>query len=105
MIYTLYETQRAMLEPMRMMAQGLRGAFNHPFTPPALSPFAKTFDAGAELIEDVLRRRGKPDWEIRDCEIDGETWPVTIEPAVRSPFGDLLHFRRAGAEIAPKVAE
>ncbi len=103
MIYTLYETQRAMLEPMRMMAQGLRGAFNHPFTPPALSPFAKTFDAGAELIEDVLRRRGKPDWEIRDCEIDGETWPVTIEPAVRSPFGDLLHFRRAGAENAPKV--
>ena len=68
-----------------------------------MSPFAKTFDAGAELIEDVLRRRGKPDWEIRDCKIDGETWPVTIEPAVRSPFGDLLHFRRAGAEIAPKV--
>ena len=103
MLYSIYEAQRAMFEPYRIAAQGLKGVFNHPFTPPAFSHFSKTFDAGAELIEDALKRRGKPDWEIHDCDIDGVRVPVTIDIAVETPFGNLVHFNRQTQKADPKV--
>jgi poly(3-hydroxybutyrate) depolymerase len=103
LLYSIYEAQRAMFEPYRIAAQGLKGVFNHPFTPPAFAQFSKSFDAGAELIEDALKRRGKPEWDISDCDIDGERVPLTIDTVVAAPFGNLIHFNRQTSQVSPKV--
>ncbi len=58
-------------------------------------PFFKVLAAWGEVTERTFSRMvAKPDWGIRTVVAeDGRDHLVFVEPLVRKPFGDLVHFR------------
>jgi len=93
--YYWYEMQHAALGPIRAAADATRLFYQNPVNPLTHTPFGKSVAAGCEMFERVTRRYGKPDWNIRPIEIDGQ--PVSIHPEVvwQRPFCNLVHFERA----------
>ncbi len=105
MLYSLYETQHTMLEPLRHVAEATRGWFAHPFSPFAYTPLSRRLAASSELFLRVTQRYEKPDWRIAETRIGEHNVPVSIECALDKPFCRLIHFRRelAAPRNDPKV--
>ena len=105
MLYSLYETQHTMLEPLRRVAEATRGWFAHPFSPFAYTPLSRRLAASSELFLRVTQRYEKPDWRISTTHIGERIVPVSIEYALDKPFCRLIHFRRelAAPRNDPKV--
>ena len=99
MLYAAYEFGYAAVAPARVAA-GLGAKFwRSPFNPLAESWLARTSAAALDVFENATRRYPKPEWNIADTVVNGETVPVSIEPVLRLPFGTLLRFRREEAAL------
>jgi poly(3-hydroxybutyrate) depolymerase len=79
------------------MAEATRVTFDSPFHPMSWTPFGRMLSAGSTVLESLIAVRGKPDWKIDTVDIDGKDVPVSIEPDLQAPFGDLVHFRKPAA--------
>jgi len=102
-LYTMYETAQTALAPWRAGAEAVRTFLQMPGTPHAGLPGVKHVAAGLDVMEQVSRRRTKPDWRITETTVEGHSVPVHIRKVVRKPFGDLVHFERDfGAHTPPK---
>lgn len=93
-IYQFYELNHAVLAPWRAMADVTRLAFQNPFNPFAETPFGRSVAAAAELFERTTRRYGKPEFGLKDVEVDGKTVAIEERVVWSKPFCDLLHFKR-----------
>ncbi|MCV2882610.1 polyhydroxyalkanoate depolymerase [Actibacterium sp. XHP0104] len=71
---------------------------SYPFTGMAPNPFFKLLAAWGEVTERSFARMvAKPDWNIYTVVgDDGRDHVVSIEPVIKRPFGDLIHFRVHG---------
>jgi len=94
LLYHLYETQHALLEPWRHVAEAARGWFGHPFSPLAYTPLARRVAASSDLFLRVTRRYEKPSWGIAATRVGGRIVPVRIEEAAARPFCRLIRFAR-----------
>ena len=103
MLYSLFETNRAMLYPVQMLARSTKGLSNHPMAPLPMQMLGRALEAGAEVVDGVLQRRGKPDWRLRSTQIDGKWVGVRTEAELVAPFCDLVRFRRDTNREDPKV--
>ncbi len=107
MNYHAYEMAHAIVQPMRLAAQGLKMQLELPFNPLADTPFAKSIAAACEVFENVTRRYGKPEWAIEETSIHGLKVPIETETVLSKPFCNLIHFGRddaiAGKRYDPKV--
>lgn len=103
MLYHLYELQHALLTPVRLQAEVTRTAFQNPFNPMAYTQFGRTLGAGAELLERITRRFGKPEFGLTETTIDGKKVAVVEKIIAEKPFGNLLNFSRRTKRIDPKV--
>lgn len=105
MLYSLYDTRVQAMEPFRVMADATQFAFTHPLNPWSYTPMGKSLAAGSNVLESLLRERGKPEWGIDTTIVDGNETPVHIDVVEARSFGDLIHFRREGvaAGTHPKV--
>lgn len=103
MLYQLYDLQRAVWAPARLMAEATQTAFQNPFVPASYTRFGRAVAATAELFERTTRRFGKPSFGLPDTTVDGRRVAVTEETVLRKPFCSLLHFRRAAQRDDPKV--
>ncbi|MCF3973922.1 polyhydroxyalkanoate depolymerase [Paracoccus sp. EGI L200073] len=67
-------------------------------------PSIKLMSAWGRVVERSFSRMViKPDWEIPAIAgEDGQDHIVYVEPEIRRPFGDLIHFRVARREISPR---
>jgi poly(3-hydroxybutyrate) depolymerase len=93
--YYWYEMQHAALGPIRAAADATRLFYQNPVNPLTHTPFGKSVAAGCEMFERVTRRYGKPDWNIRPIEIDGQFVSIHPEVVWERPFCNLVHFERA----------
>ena len=98
MLYTLYQTNRALFSPAHAairvagtLSKGQFGPFSH-------DGYAKRFDAAAEVIDGMLPRRSKPAWCINATAIEGRQVPVTRETLIEKPFCNLVRFSSANRE-------
>lgn len=93
------------MEPFRVMADATQFAFTHPLNPWSYTPMGKSLAAGSNVLESLLRERGKPEWGIDTTIVEGKETPVHIDVVEARSFGDLIHFRREGvvAGTHPKV--
>ncbi|MEM9168170.1 MAG: polyhydroxyalkanoate depolymerase [Pseudomonadota bacterium] len=104
MLYTAYELGLAALTPARYAAGIGARMWRSPYNPAAGSWFARTSAAALDVFENATRRYPKPDWAIDTVIRDGVEHPVTPELVLRKDFGNLVHFKRAGAPAGdPKV--
>ncbi|MBY8977048.1 polyhydroxyalkanoate depolymerase [Rhodobacteraceae bacterium NNCM2] len=98
MLYHAYEFTHAAISPMRQAARMGRDALQSPFNPLASFLGARATAAAFEMFVSATQRYGKPEFAIDEVEVGGRTCAVVEEVVLSKPFGDLLHFRRIGAE-------
>jgi poly(3-hydroxybutyrate) depolymerase len=103
MWYSVYEAFNAALGPARLLNAVTRGLTQHPASLLAYTHFGQSMAAGSEVLDSVIRNRGKPDWGIDSVTIAGETVPVASETVATRSFCRLVRFRAAHDRAVPKV--
>lgn len=94
MLYHLYELNHAALAPARAMAKLGRRVLSSPENPLAGSVFGKSVTASFDMFERTTRRYGKPEFNLSETKIAGESVAVREEIIWQKPFCRLLHFKR-----------
>ena len=96
MIYQLYETQRALLEPYAEYARAASKLYRNPLNP--LKLLTGAFTPRIASAYDLMYRLGKdyvkPEFGIREVMVDGEAVGIHERIAMSKPFADLLRFKR-----------
>jgi poly(3-hydroxybutyrate) depolymerase len=102
MIYSLYEQQRALMEPIRRMA----GAARDTLMPYTVHPGVVGMSHVAASLDMLSRAHithEHPGYRIDHVMIEGRPVPVSEEVAATSPFCTLLRFRKPSIAGQPKV--
>ncbi len=95
MIYTLHDAAAASLLPARAWARAASTLLRAAPGPEALTWGTRAVSAWADVANDVLRPRGKPEWNIKTTRGGEEPLPETVE--LDQPFVRLLRFQAPGA--------
>lgn len=102
MLYSFYEQQRTLMEPVRRMADLALDIFL-PMAGGPLGPGLSPVTAGFEMVSRAALTHAHPGYHIDHVDIDGRPVPVTEEVATQSPFCTLLRFRKPSIAGQPKV--
>lgn len=103
MLYHLYELQHAMMTPVRLQSELMRTVFQSPFNPLAYTQAGRTIAAGAEMVERMTRKFGKPDFGLNETRIGGRKVEVSEKVIVEKPFCRLINFHRRIKRNDPTV--
>ena len=98
MLYDAYEVQRSLLAGASRMAGLGAGWISNPTNPFAYGAMGPIVAAGLDVFAHATATRGKPEWEICEAEVDGHHVAIDEDIIERRPFGNLLHFRKAGGK-------
>ncbi len=113
MLYTTYQAQHTILEPWRVMAQGLADCL-HQILPsgPAESSleellaggvFSRSMAAAHEVFARLKLTHARPAFDIASVVCQGRDYAITEEKVMSTPFGTLLRFRKEGGPELPRV--
>jgi len=113
MLYASYQAQHTLLEPWRELAQGTAD-WLHRLLPdgPAESGLdewlaggvlARSAAAASEVFARLRTTHQRPPYRIESVVSQGQTYAVSEEAVLRTPFGTLLRFRKEGAPEQPRV--
>src|SRR5271170_2576595 len=99
MLYALNEFGYYASSPWRFAAQAVRDFWSSPANPAAESEIGRNAFAAADFFSTITRRYGKPEWRIDETLVNGQ--PVKVTPAIAwsSPWVNLVHFARNGADL------
>ncbi|GAK71508.1 putative poly-beta-hydroxyalkanoate depolymerase [Agrobacterium rubi TR3 = NBRC 13261] len=106
MFYQFYEMNHAAMMPLRASADMMRQAFNNPVNPLSNTAFGRSLDAGFEVFERLTRRYCKPQFDLSETVIGGQSVGVSEEIVWSLPFCNLIRFKRdfpVGQAPDPKV--
>ena len=79
------------------------GWMQNPVNPLAYSQMGPILASALDVFAHAAAPRGKPEFGIDRVVVDGKEVAVREEVALRRPFGQLKHFRRAGVTGGPKL--
>ena len=94
MLYSWVEFNRALAHPARMAAKSGSFLFNYPMNPVSHTIVGRSVAAFCEVFERATRPYGKPQFELEETIVDGETVSVDEHTVWRRPFCNLVHFER-----------
>jgi poly(3-hydroxybutyrate) depolymerase len=98
MLYQLYETQRALMEPFAEFAQAAAKLYGNPMNGFGQLPFAQRTAAGFELFYRLGKDYERPQFGIKTVQIphDGVQTEIAVHERVEidKPFCELRHFKR-----------
>jgi poly(3-hydroxybutyrate) depolymerase len=100
MLYALHEAAYYAAEPLNWLAEAASRFWGSPFNPASNTDAGRRLYASAEVLTDMTRRYGKPEWRIDEVEIDGQAVAVEMQTAWRSPWCKLQHFVKNDADLA-----
>lgn len=100
--YPTYQAIADLMRPLRTTAT-LSRAVLAAWPDLAASPWGRSFDAAWEQLEMAGLSHARPPFGIDAVEVDGESVPIVEEVVRRTPFGSLLHFRKAVRTPQPRV--
>ncbi len=103
MLYQVYQARQDLLAPLRIAADLAGAVLREPQAGPLGNFFVRATAASAELVCRTRLTHERPAYGIEQVSIGGKIVPVSEEPAAVTPFGTLLHFRKAGAPQQPRV--
>ena len=103
MLYQLYQARQDLLAPLRITAD-LAGAFlQEPQAGPCGNFLVRSMAAGAEMVCRTRLTHERPAFGIDDVVVGARSVPVMEEPALVTPFGTLLHFKKDANVVQPRV--
>ena len=94
MLYQLYETQRALMEPFSDLASFAAKSLANPLSLVGQSPFSQRLSASYDLMHRLGKDYEKPEFGIRTIDVDGVEVAVHERIEVKKPFCDLIRFKR-----------
>ena len=94
MLYELYETQRALMEPFSDLANFAAKSLSNPVSPLAQTPFSQRMAASYELMHRLAKDYEKPEFGLRSVEVDGVEVAIHERVEWSRPFCNLLRFKR-----------
>jgi poly(3-hydroxybutyrate) depolymerase len=100
MLYALYQAQTDLLAPMRFWADLTNAALREMGVE---NFFLRGAAAGTELLSRAGLIHERPEFGIGSVRIGDEDVGVTEEAALTTPFGTLLHFKKANGAELPRV--
>jgi poly(3-hydroxybutyrate) depolymerase len=103
MMYQAYQAQSDLMRPLRQLAK-VHGAMLGTEPPqPGLASIGRPGMAASKVFElsEVTHRR--PAWRIHSVMVKGDEQPVVEEVAMRTPFAELVRFRKPGVTGQPKL--
>lgn len=95
MLYNAYQARQDFLAPLRIYADLTAAVLRDPMAGPWGNLFARTMGAAAELIARSGLTHERPSYDISDIKLAGNVVQISEEPALETPFGTLLHFRKS----------
>ena len=103
MLYSAFEFQRQLSQPIRHWANAIEHVSSSPYNPWSGTWLGKSMAASAEIVARLTQNYGKPAFGLATTLIGNETVAVNEEILLRKPFGQILRFRRDTARRDPKV--
>ena len=100
MLYLLHDAAAAAIVPVRAWAQAASAVMRATPGPEMLTVGARSMVAWADVANDVLRPRGKPEWNVKVTRGAEEPLHETVE--LDQPFVRLMRFQAPGA-TGPRV--
>ena len=94
MLYQLYETQRALMEPFSDLARFAAKSLANPLSLAGQSPFSQRLSASYDLMHRLGKDYEKPEFGLRTIEVEGVEVAVHERAEVSKPFCDLIRFKR-----------
>lgn len=95
MLYNAYQARQDFLAPFRIYADLTASMLREPMAGPWANLFARTMGAAAELVARSGLTHERPSYDIADIKLAGKVVQIIEEPALETPFGTLLHFRKS----------
>jgi poly(3-hydroxybutyrate) depolymerase len=94
LLYQIYDTQRALMEPFADLAQTASKIFNNPLLPFSHMPLAQRISAGYDLVYRLGKDYEKPEFGLRSVDVDGVAVAIHERVEVDKPFCELRRFKR-----------
>jgi len=94
MLYQIYETNRALIEPFAEMANAATHMYLNPITPMGQMPLARRMAAACALFYRMGKDYEKPEFNIRSVEIGGQRVAIDERVEIEEPFCQLRRFKR-----------
>ena len=94
MLYQIYETQRAFIEPFAGFAQAASRAYSSPGSAWSSSPLSQRMAAGLDLVYRLSKDYEKPEFNINAVEVGGSDVAIQQRVEIARPFCDLIRFKR-----------
>jgi poly(3-hydroxybutyrate) depolymerase len=94
MLYQIYETQRAFMEPFAEFAQAAGKLFSNSASPLAQTPLAQRVAAGFDLMYRLGKDYERPQFGISSVRVDGEEVVVQERVKLDKAFCELRKFKR-----------
>jgi polyhydroxyalkanoate depolymerase len=103
MLYSAYQAHSDMMAPIKAFARLAMEALSGPFPVFNENVLARNLSAAYEMIDRAGLTHTRPPYGIRSVPVGNEMSHVTDEPALVTPFGTLLHFKKDIATQQPRV--
>jgi poly(3-hydroxybutyrate) depolymerase len=100
-MYFAYQLQRGLQEPFHLWAAMNQALWTHPALTP--TPVTRALAAVSELMERTTRVYAKPAFGLTTTTVCGRAVAVEETRVQRTPFCELVHFRREAVQSGPKV--
>ncbi len=100
MLYQLYETQRALMEPFSDLASFAAKSLSNPLSLVGQSPFSQRLSASYDLMHRLGKDYEKPEFGLRTIDVDGVEVAVHERIELKKPFCDLIRFKRLTDDAA-----
>lgn len=100
MLYQIYETQRAFMEPLSDLAEATSKLFSNPLSPLGQMPMAQRIAAGYDLLHRLGKDYEKPVFGIHTVDVDGVDVAIHERIEIDKPFCELRRFKRFSDDTA-----
>lgn len=92
MLYAWHESNQMAARPLKALTDAVRLSLDNPFLAASPFQFARAFAAGAEVLHDIMRARGKPAWGLQPRTPEGRAFEVQEQVMLHRPFCNLVRF-------------
>jgi poly(3-hydroxybutyrate) depolymerase len=99
MLYQIYETQRALMEPFADFAQAASKLYSGPLSPLGKNAMSQRLSAGYDLLYRLGKDYEKPAFGLQTIEVDGTQVAIHERVEIDKPFCELRRFKRFTDDI------
>ncbi len=100
MLYQIYETQRALMEPFADLAEVAAKFYSNPNNPLAQLPITQRVSAAYDLMHRLGKDYEKPVFGLTKVEVDGTDVAIFEQVEIDKPFCELRRFKRFSDDAA-----